>query len=99
VSTAIRWNDPRLHHGGDGGLPPSSRLREGDLVEAVKSLKRADDLTVPGSENVAAQLGEAGLVDRYQFVMVPIDLGGGRTVFIASSGPSSVAPFDPARSS
>jgi dihydrofolate reductase len=30
---------------------------------------------------VAAQLGEAALVDEYQFVIVPVALGGGRTVF------------------
>lgn len=62
----------------------NSRLLEGDLVEAVKTLKRGEDLTVLGSGNVAAQLGEAGLVDGYQFVVVPIALGGGRTVFTAT---------------
>jgi dihydrofolate reductase len=56
---------------------------EGELVQAVKMLKRGEDLTVLGSGNVAAQLGEAGVVDRYQFVIVPIALGGGRTVFTA----------------
>ncbi|HVY46813.1 MAG TPA: dihydrofolate reductase family protein, partial [Minicystis sp.] len=38
-------------------------------------------VTVLGSGSVAAQLGEAGLVDEYQFVVVPVALGGGRTVF------------------
>ena len=30
---------------------------------------------------MAAQLGEAGLVDEYQFVIIPVALGAGRTVF------------------
>ncbi len=32
----------------------------------------------------AAQLGEAGLVDEYQFAVIPVALGGGRTVFTRS---------------
>ncbi|MBL8952980.1 MAG: dihydrofolate reductase [Myxococcaceae bacterium] len=56
---------------------------QGSLVEAVKALKAGagGDITVLGSGSVAAQLGEAGLVDEYQFVVVPIALGAGRTVF------------------
>jgi dihydrofolate reductase len=61
----------------------NTHLLEGDLVKAVRALKAGDGpgITVLGSGNVAAQLGEAGLVDEYQFVVVPIALGGGRTVF------------------
>ncbi|HYA45327.1 MAG TPA: dihydrofolate reductase family protein, partial [Acidimicrobiales bacterium] len=35
---------------------------------------------VLGSGSIVAQLGEAGLVDEYQFVIIPVALGGGRTV-------------------
>jgi dihydrofolate reductase len=61
----------------------NTHLLQGDLVEAVRALKKADGpgITVLGSGNVAAQLGAAGLVDEYQFVIIPIALGGGRTVF------------------
>ena len=61
----------------------NTRLLEGDLVEAVRALKTQEGrgITVLGSGTVAAQLGEAGLVDEYQFVVLPIALGGGRTVF------------------
>jgi dihydrofolate reductase len=61
----------------------NTHLLQGDLVEAVRTLKKGEGpgVTVLGSGNVAAQLGEAGLVDEYQFVIVPIALGGGRTVF------------------
>ena len=46
-------------------------------------LKASDGpgITVLGSGSIAAQLDEAGLVDEYQFVIVPVALGGGRTVF------------------
>jgi dihydrofolate reductase len=61
----------------------NTRLLEGDLVKAVEDLKASDgpDVTVLGSGSIAAQLGEAGLIDGYQFVIIPVALGGGRTVF------------------
>ncbi len=61
----------------------NTHLLEGDLLKAVRALKasRGPDITVLGSGSVAAQLGEAGLVDGYQFVIIPIALGSGRTVF------------------
>ena len=61
----------------------NTQLLKGDLAEAVRELKAGDGpgVTVLGSGSVAAQLGEAGLVDEYQFVIIPVALGGGRTVF------------------
>jgi dihydrofolate reductase len=61
----------------------NTHLLQGNLVEAVRALKEGDGpgITVLGSGNVAAQLGEAQLVDEYQFVLIPVALGGGRTVF------------------
>ena len=52
-------------------------------MAAVRALKASDGpgITLLGSGSVAAQLGEAGLVDEYQFVIIPVALGGGRTVF------------------
>jgi dihydrofolate reductase len=63
----------------------NTQLLQDDLIEAVRALKAGDGpgITVLGSGNVVAQLGEAGLVDEYQFVIVPIALGAGRTVFTA----------------
>ncbi len=60
-----------------------ARLLDGDVVTAVRALKAKDGpgIAVLGSGSVAAQLGAAGLVDEYQFVIVPIALGAGRTVF------------------
>jgi dihydrofolate reductase len=54
-------------------------------IDDVRALKASDGpgITLLGSGSLAAQLGAAGLVDEYQFVIVPIALGGGRTVFSA----------------
>jgi dihydrofolate reductase len=61
----------------------NTQLLGTELVKAVRDLKASGgpDITVLGSGSVAAQLGEAGVVDEYQFVIVPVALGGGRTVF------------------
>ncbi|MEO5923001.1 MAG: dihydrofolate reductase family protein [Bryobacteraceae bacterium] len=61
----------------------NTHLLEGDLVKAVSELKESGgpNITVLGSGSIAAQLGAAGLVDEYQFVVIPIALGDGRTVF------------------
>jgi dihydrofolate reductase len=71
ASTTIRptWNN--------------THLLAGDLLEAVRALKKSNgpEITVLGSGRVAASLGEAGLVDEYQFVIVPVALGSGRSVF------------------
>ena len=62
----------------------NSCLVRGELAESVRKFKASPgpDITVLGSGSVAAQLGEAGLVDEYQFVIVPVALGGGRSVFV-----------------
>ncbi len=64
----------------------NTQLLKAELIEGVRALKPGDgpDIVVLGSGSVAAQLGAAKLVDEYQFVIVPIALGGGRTVFTKS---------------
>ncbi|HET7538430.1 MAG TPA: dihydrofolate reductase family protein [Polyangiaceae bacterium] len=66
----------------------NTQLLKGDLIEAVRALKAGDGpgMAVLGSGSVAAQLGEAGLVDEYQFVIIPVALGAGRTVFTKRRG-------------
>jgi dihydrofolate reductase len=61
----------------------NTHLLKGDLVHAVKDLKASEGpgITILGSGSVVAQLGEARLVDEYQFVIIPVAVGGGRTVF------------------
>ncbi|HVT07310.1 MAG TPA: dihydrofolate reductase family protein [Polyangia bacterium] len=66
----------------------NAHLLKGDLVAAVRELKAGagPGLTILGSGSVAAQLGAAGLVDEYQFVVIPVALGSGRTVFTKGLG-------------
>lgn len=61
----------------------NTTLLKGHLVEEVKKLKAepGPDLTIMGSGKVVAQLTQAGLIDGYQFVVIPIILGAGRTLF------------------
>jgi dihydrofolate reductase len=61
----------------------NSHLLSAELIKGVRDLKASEgpDITLLGSGSVAAQLGEARLVDAYQFVIIPVALGGGRTVF------------------
>jgi dihydrofolate reductase len=61
----------------------NTQLLKGDLVAAVRALKSGEGpgIAILGSGSLAAQLGQEGLIDEYQFVIVPVALGGGRTVF------------------
>ena len=64
----------------------NTHLLEGDLPSAVRKLKatKGPGITLLGSGSVAAQLGEADLVDEYQFVVIPIALGSGRAAFTSA---------------
>jgi dihydrofolate reductase len=64
----------------------NTQLLRADLIEAMRELKASQGpgITVLGSGSVAAQLGEAGMVDEYQFVIIPVALGAGRAVFTKS---------------
>jgi dihydrofolate reductase len=61
----------------------NSRLLEGDLVSGVRRLKQqpGPNLLIMGSGEIVAQLTEARLIDDFQFVVVPIVLGRGRSLF------------------
>jgi len=61
----------------------NTRLLEGDLAAAVRSLKASQGPTIAvlGSGSVVAQLDQAGLVDEYQLVIIPVVLGAGRALF------------------
>ena len=61
----------------------NTTLVKGDMLGAVRRLKAepGDGMVILGSGTVIAQLAQAGLIDAFQFVVVPIALGGGRTMF------------------
>jgi dihydrofolate reductase len=54
-----------------------------DPAVYVRKLKEepGPDLCVLGSGQIVSRLAQAGLVDEYQFVVVPIAIGRGRTLF------------------
>jgi dihydrofolate reductase len=57
-------------------------LREGMASETRKMKQELDeDLVILGSGSVVSQLSGMHLIDEYQFVVVPVILGAGRTLF------------------
>ena len=67
----------------------------GDLVSAVRALKQSDgpDIVILGSGSVVAQLAAAALIDRYQLVVKPVVLGGGRSMFAGLPAPVALKPL------
>lgn len=61
----------------------NSRVLKGDVVGAMKSLKEtaSDDMAILGSGTVVSLFAAAGLIDELQFVVNPVVLGAGRTLF------------------
>jgi len=61
----------------------NTKLVKGDLVAEVRKMKKAPgtDMVILGSGTIVSQLTQAGLIDEYQFVVDPIVLGDGRTLF------------------
>jgi dihydrofolate reductase len=58
-------------------------LVKGDLAEEVRKLKNqpGEPMVILGSGSIVSQLAQAGLIDEYQVVVVPVALGKGRTMF------------------
>ncbi len=61
----------------------NTTLVKGDPVAEVRRLKNetGNGIVILGSGSIVAQLAPHGLIDFYQFVLNPIALGGGRTLF------------------
>jgi dihydrofolate reductase len=70
----------------------NTRLLKGSLAKEVRALKAepGQDMTVLGSASIVAQLAQENLVDEYQIVVVPVVLGGGKSMF---AGVSSRPPL------
>ena len=74
----------------------NTTLLKGDLVTEVRALKQApgEDITILGSGSIVAQLTQAGLIDEYQIVVVPVVLGTGETMFAGVQQPLQLALLD-----
>ncbi|MGE5084698.1 MAG: dihydrofolate reductase family protein [Bacillota bacterium] len=61
----------------------NSYLIKGDLLEEVQKIKSSPgpDIAILGSGSLVSQLTNAGLIDEYQMVIIPLILGSGRTQF------------------
>lgn len=61
----------------------NTTLVKGDVVAEVKQMKQqpGPDMVILGSGSIVSQLTQAGLIDEYQIVVIPIILGKGRTLF------------------
>lgn len=61
----------------------NTRLVKGDIVAEVRKLKAGSGkgLTILGSGSIVGQLAQAGLIDEYQIMLVPLALGKGKTMF------------------
>lgn len=61
----------------------NTRLVKDNILEEVRRMKQepGSDMTILGSGTIVSQLAEAGLIDDYQFVVTPVVLGKGRTLF------------------
>jgi dihydrofolate reductase len=61
----------------------NTRLVKDDLPGEVRKMKQGSgkDLTVLGSGSIVSQLAQEGLIDEYQFLVNPIVIGKGRTMF------------------
>ena len=61
----------------------NTRLVNDDVLGEIRRLKQqpGKDLTILGSGSIVAQLAPAGLIDEYQFLLNPVVLGAGKTMF------------------
>ncbi|MGH8977189.1 MAG: dihydrofolate reductase family protein [Acidimicrobiia bacterium] len=66
----------------------NTELIADDVVPTMEQRKAASgpDMIILGSGTVVSQLTQAGLIDEYQFVVIPVVLGNGRTLFEGVSG-------------
>jgi dihydrofolate reductase len=61
----------------------NTRLVKGGMGAETRKMKKqpGNGMTILGSGSIVSQLTQGGLVDEYQFVVNPIILGEGRTMF------------------
>jgi len=64
----------------------NTTVLSGDLVEEIQRLKAraGDPITILGSGSIVSQLAQAGLIDEYQVLVMPVALGEGVTMFEGS---------------
>lgn len=61
----------------------NTKVISGNIVDEMKKLKKTSkgDLTILGSGSIVTQFAEAGLIDTYMFMVDPIAIGSGTSIF------------------
>jgi len=61
----------------------NTKLVKNDLIGEIRKMKNepGEDMAILGSGSIVSQLTDYGLIDEYQFVVIPVVLGKGRTMF------------------
>jgi dihydrofolate reductase len=61
----------------------NTTLVKDDMVSHIRRMKAepGEDMAILGSGNVVSQLAGTGLIDEYEFIINPLALGSGRTIF------------------
>ena len=74
---------------GAPALRENAELIEGDAVEAVRSMKAGDgpDIGLGTGAEFLADLTRAGLIDDYRFLIAPMALGKGKSLFASLDAP------------
>ena len=77
---------------GTPALRENAELIEGDAVEAVRTMKAGDgpDIGLGTGAEFLADLTRAGLIDDYRFLIAPMALGKGKSLFASLDAPLSL---------
>ena len=82
-------------------LGPNATVVEGDVVEAVRRLKAepGPELSLGCGAELFATLSDAGLIDDYEFLVIPTAIGAGKALFAGLKAPlrlrlTGTRPFD-----
>jgi len=61
----------------------NTKVVKGNLAAEVRKMKKepGEHMVIFGSGSIVSQLAQEGLIDEYQIVVIPVVLGGGRTMF------------------
>jgi dihydrofolate reductase len=61
----------------------NTKIVGGNIIDEMKKIKKQSgpDLTILGSGSIVSQFAEHGLIDDYQFMIDPVALGNGTSVF------------------
>ena len=61
----------------------NTKLVKGDMVAKIREMKKesGEGMAILGSGSIVSQLAGQDLIDEYQFVVNPVVLGEGRTMF------------------